>query len=558
MKALPPLFAALAALTVSACSEPVVTKWDGNARLPLVEPERGAQPLAASYFCVKGVVGYGRPTFFDRRLQSLQLAIQAEGMSEALTRTVAVSDLKAGSIRGDLCVPVEGDSVVVLALIPATAEGSVVAVSKAIARPELNLLDAIASVAKGPVTVGNEATSSVMSLDLSKGVGQTLVVGAPTACRARHCSLTVGGPTRLLLAEKGASLRDGRPVDERGEQAQGVVAELALGSEVPPGAIPRECLAAPTDCAKTTVSRLTHADADRLAAVLSAVQLAANPSFHLDTKEQALRQALARACPALGKEVCERTADLAEEYGAAAVGEAALAALAAPLPACSLIGAQQGTVAEALARVARRPSSALLREQAKGIEGRLEALRENCFRERLSTASLPASWKTRVASLAGPLELGYDAEACVEGHVSSVAVTALRWAVQESSAGLLANPRVAAAVAAIRTADTSLSESWCVEVERAARRMRPETFGRLAARREALLRLPADPRRDELAAQAAHLMKAESFFAAAADGEPVLVPMSKVDARVADMVDRLDGYIAAAAPLVAVPVEHVR
>jgi hypothetical protein len=548
----------LTVLLLPACFDPAVSKWTEDARLPLVE-QGGSEPgPSSSYFCVRAVVGYGRPTFFDRRIQSLQLALQAEGMSEALTRMVTITDLKSGSIRGDLCVPVEGDSGVVLALIPSTAEGSVVAVSKAIARPELNLLEAFAALAKAPVAVGNEASAAVMSLDLSRGIGQTLVVGTPTYCRSHHCNLSVSGPTKLLLAEKGTSLRGGRPVDERGNEAQGVVSELEFTADTPAGAIPRDCLSAPGDCAKSTVARLSRADADRLGALLSAVSLAANASFRLETKAQALQQALSRACPELGLEVCPRARELAEEYAAAAQGEASQAALGAPMPACSVIGAQTGAVGEALARVALRPASSLLRDQVKSIETRYEVLQENCFRERLSAVQLPASWKTRVASLAAPAELGYDPEACVDGHVSTLAVSALRTAVRESATGLLSNPRVAATVSAVRVADTALAESWCVEVERAVRRLRPETFSRLVSRREVLLTFPAESRRDELAAQVTRFMSAESFFTAAVNGEPVLVPMSRIDARVTDLVTRLDSYIGAATPVAAVSVDHLR
>ena len=245
-------------LALTACFDPTVSKWsDGDARLPLLERDASHPAPAPGYFCVRNVVGYGRPTFFDRRMQSLQLALQAEGMSEALTRTVTITDLKAGSIRGDLCVPVEGEAAVVLALIPSTGEGSVVAVSKAIAKPELNLVEALAGVARAPVDVGNEATTAVLSLDLSRGIGQTLVVGTPASCRTHHCNLSVSGPTRLLLAEKGMALRGGRPVDERGNEAQGVVAELEFTPDTPSAAIPRECLEAPADCGKSASARLT-------------------------------------------------------------------------------------------------------------------------------------------------------------------------------------------------------------------------------------------------------------------------------------------------------------
>jgi hypothetical protein len=548
----------VALLVVCGCFDPSVSKWKEDAQLPLVQSEGTSPALTSGYFCLRTVVGYGRPTFFDRHIQSLQLALQAEGMSEALTRTTSVTDLKTGSIRGDLCVPVEGDSGVVLALIPSTAEGSVVAVSRAIARPELNLLAAFAAVTKAPVEVGNEATAAVMSLDLSRGIGQTLVVGTPAYCRAHHCNLSVSGPTKLLLAEKGTSLRAGRPVDGRGNDAQGVVSELEFTPDTPVGAIPMDCLGSPRDCLKANAPRLTHADADRLGAVLSAVALASNASFHLETKAQALQQALARACPGLGKEVCRSVAELGEEYAAGAQGEAAQAALAAPLPACSVIAAQASSVTDALARVARRPASALLRDQAQTTESRFEALQENCFRERLSAAPLPASWKTRVSGLAGLVELGYDPQACLDGHVSASAVSALRAAVRESATGLLSNHRVAAAVAAVRVADTSLSESWCAEVERAVRRLRPETFGRLLAKRAELMALPADDERDQLLAQVSRLVSAESFFTAAATGEPVLVPMSKIDARVADLVSRLDSYIGGATAVAVVPVQRLR
>ncbi len=509
--------------------------------------------MVSGYFCVRGVVGYGRQTVFDRRLQSLLVALQGENMSEAVTRVVTITDLKAGSIRGDLCVPLDGDAAVVLALVPSTAEGSAVAVSKAVAKPELNLLDAFAAIAKAPVDVGNDTATSVMSLDLAKGIGKTIVIGSPRYCGSRHCNLSVAGPTKLLLAEVGTSLRSGRPVDQQSHEAQGVVAELELGAAIPAGTIPQDCFASPGDCSKAASPRLTHADASRLNAALSAVVLASNPSFHPDTKEQALLQALTHACPALGEDLCQKLRDLADESGAATMGEAALAALAAPLPACSIIAAQHGARSEALERVARRPASVSLREQAKVIEARLDALQENCFRERLSAIVLPTSWKTRLASLSGPFELGYDADACAEGHLLSGEVSALQAAVQQSATGLLSNPKVAAAVTAMQAVDPRLAESWCVEVERAARRMRPETFGRLLSRRAELLRLPADPRRDELAAQAAHLMRAESFFSATPNGEPVLVPMSKIDARVADLVDLIDGYISNIAPVVSAP-----